>query len=114
MTVTEERSECLKLFKWLDKCKRGDRHRFEIIRIVLSNHEKLLAWVFKFDRPEMFADSDTIRRQMAAYSSGEQILLSLACDIWFGESLCPIGDLRRLDPQAYRNALWAIDAWRNS
>jgi len=99
--------------KWLETCSPGDRKRVEIISKALGEFPDMVIWLFKKDCPEMIDGSEKILYEAGVFSSGQQILIRFACDVWFGESKCNVFDLtRRLDGKNFVNVMEAMAMWR--
>lgn len=103
-------------FKWFETCSAGDRQRLEIISMALAKHPDLVKWLFKKDKPEMFAARGVVLAKARALSSGEFLLVEFACDVWFGgfdRFDSRIGELvHRLDNENFLNVMSACAKWR--
>jgi hypothetical protein len=85
---------------------RAERKMMESLNLILSGHEKLLEFLFEADCPRLRQDAKTLIHHADGFSSGEQILIRLALDIW-----CGVGDVRlwemieQLDDESFRQAI---------
>jgi hypothetical protein len=75
-----------------------DRRVFRAIEILLSNHPQLLDFLFKKKEALLSSSPQSIKRKSRCFSSGEQILIQIALDIWSGSGKAKFLDIvNRLD-----------------
>lgn len=99
---------------WNRACQ-GDLRRLEAVTILLGSHIGLLEFLFCKDRPELRAESTLLLRHSMAFSSGEQVLIRMAIDIWNGEGGIHFNDIYEvLDTRNFINTLKALDFLRGN
>lgn len=97
---------------WID-ADSGCKKRFEIVSVALRHNQKLIDFLFLKHKAEMFSGADEVLRKSGMFSSGEQVLVKVAVDIWFNESRSSIFDIcRRLDPNNFVAVMEAMVAFR--
>lgn len=78
-----------------------------------ADNLNLVAWMFKKDKPELFAAPEVVLEKASAFSSGEQILIKICLDIWSSEGGTGLTDVvRRLDNDSFKNVMLALIEWR--
>jgi hypothetical protein len=76
----------------------SDRRIFKAIEVLLTNHPKLLDFLFKKEEALLSSSPQLIKRKSRCFSSGEQVLIQIALDIWSGSGKAKFLDiLNRLD-----------------
>ena len=91
----------------------GDKMRRLIIEEACKNHQKLIAFLFKGDSPEMWTGPE-MWENSGALSSGERAIVGFCISVWFDTShanLCDI--LHRLDQSNFNNFGRALGIWRS-
>lgn len=90
-----------------------EKKRFVIISKLLEKHPHFIEFMLDTEKPELRASPEEIREQAGCFSSGEQVLVSLALDFWNGSGETRILKLNRLDQGNFRNAMEALRLWRH-
>lgn len=87
----------------------GDLKRLEIIKGIFVQDPEFVDWLFLKDKPEMFADAETVLEKAGAFSSGQQILIRVALAVWFWHDCTNIVDIcRRLDGKNFQAVMNAM------
>jgi len=68
-------------FQWKN-ADEGDLKRLEYISKILFNHQQILTFMFNKHRPVLNMSSDKILAAIGGFSSGQQVLIKVALDIW--------------------------------
>jgi hypothetical protein len=80
--------------------------QIEAISLVLSNHYKLLEFLFETDRPSLRSSPEQLLEWSEGFSSGEQTLIRVALDIWSSSGNARICELlKTLDQDNFDNVL---------
>ena len=69
------------MIKWQKACD-GDLFRLTVIKTALRYHPQLISFLFRPDKPEMFACPDKMLARAGGFSHGEQLLVQFAVDVW--------------------------------
>lgn len=89
------------------------RHR--AISVLLANDPRLLEFLFHPCRSRLARSAATLRRSAGAFSSGQQILVRIALDIWDDAGHVRLSDVvYRLDPVRFEAFLLALEVLRYS
>lgn len=101
-----------KMETWID-ADPGCKMRYRICAKALEHHPSILEWLFLKSKPEMFASEPEVLRKAGAFSSGEQILVRVACTIWFNSEAANVFDIcRRLDGSNFVAVMEAMVLFR--
>jgi ArsR family metal-binding transcriptional regulator len=96
------------MLKWKD-CGRAHERLGEVMNQIFRNHPKLLDFVFYPDRPELRDEPDVLLQDAGCFSTGEQVLIRIALDLWTGEVEVKLWDMiQRLDQSNYQNVLLGL------
>lgn len=97
-------------FRWnLNKCDHDVLNLFATISSILGNRQDLLPYLFDKNTPKLNFPSEKILSDSGAFSSGEQICIQLALDIWDGSGNCRIIDIfKTLDIDHIKNVIYAL------
>lgn len=93
---------------WLD-AEDSDKQTFKTINILFSKHPYLLKFFFDPNKPRIKYEPLKMIRASYGMSSGEQVLIKIALDIWSGggnAKVCQI--LETLDDANFINAINAL------
>lgn len=83
------------------------------IEVLLSNNIQLLTFIFHSKEPRLRAPATVILFESGVFSSGQQILIQLALDIWDGSGHTQVMDLvHLLDSQNYSRAMKVLNNHR--
>ncbi len=84
----------------------GDLLRGEVISLILLDHPQLEEFLFHPSEARLRETPDQILKLSKSFSSGEQVLLRVALDIWSGTGDAKVSHLLRvLDEQSLVNVL---------
>lgn len=87
-------------------CGRHERRIQEVMNLIFAKHLWLLEFLFDAERPRLRRDSESLLFDAVVFSSGEQILVRLALDLWDGSGNVRLWDIvERLDETNYHNVL---------
>ena len=93
---------------WRD-AKPADRHLYNSISIIFRNHPEMLLFFFEGERPRLRHDPMEMRKLSCYFSSGEQLLIKVALDMWSGGGNAKIWQiLETLDAENFANVLEAL------
>ncbi len=93
--------------------KGSDRHMYQAISLVFLNHPELLDFFFEKKKPRIRFKPLEMRKAAAGFSSGEQILIRVALDMWSGSGNAKIWQmLETLDSGNLSNVLKALEYYR--
>ena len=91
------------------KATNSERHLYQAIGLVFLKHPELLEFFFEKTQPRIRFIAEDMRKEAAGYSSGQQILIRVALDMWSGSGNAKIWQmLETLDPDNFRNCLKAL------
>ena len=86
-----------------------DLLRLEAIKILFGRETRLLDFLFHPDKPRLSASLDLIKSDMRCFSSGEQVLINIALDIWSSDGGIHFDDLyATLDYRTFRRCMKAL------
>ena len=89
--------------------------RHEAISLLLANDPQFLDFLFTANRKSLAASPADLLACMRGFSSGQQLLIRLALDIWSESGSAPLGAvLRTLDDIRIEGLLLAIERIRFS
>ncbi len=92
----------------------SDRRMYQAICLVFLNHPKLLEFFFEKKRPRIRFVAEQMRKEAAGFSSGEQILIRVALDMWSGSGNAKVWQmLETLDSSNFGNCLKALGFLRS-
>lgn len=87
----------------------------ESISILLANDPQLLDFLFTKDRRYLNGSPEDIIISMGMFSSGEQLLIRAALDLWSSSGSCSVGDIiKTLDDCRFESFLLAVEKLRFS
>ena len=90
-------------------CGRHERRILEVLNLIFRNHTKLLDFLFEPGEPRLRLEPEHLLFNAGVFSSGEQILVRLALDLWDGSGNVRLWDIiDRLDDENYRNVLLGL------
>ena len=93
---------------------RTERRQYRIICLIFSNHPKLLEFFFDPEKPRVRFEPMDMLKGAGCFSSGEQVLIRVALDVWSGSGNAKIWQLlEKLDHDNFSNVLKALDSWRH-
>jgi hypothetical protein len=95
------------MFQWKNASS-GDLKRFHVIEEMLSEHPKLLEFLFKPEKAELNLSPNTFKKCIGHLSRGERILATTALDIWSGTNETKLLDLTSLDSNSCKKVIFAI------
>ena len=88
---------------------RHERRIQEVLNLIFRNHPALLDFLFEKDDAQLRAEPVVLLASAGAFSSGEQILVRVALDLWNGSGDVRLWDIiERLDDENYRNVLLGL------
>ena len=92
----------------------SDRYTYSVIAIIFRNHPYLLRFLFEDRSPRIRFQPMELRRRAANFSSGEQLLIRVALDVWSGSGNAKIWQiLETLDADNFLNVLVALAKLRS-
>lgn len=87
--------------------------RWHAISILFANDSYLLDFLFTPTRDELSSSPEDLLRWSGAMSSGQQVLIKIALDIWSGSAQASIDEiLATLDSYRFENFLLALEFYR--
>lgn len=93
---------------WENACEL-DKELFFIIAQLLKKHSYLLNFIFDAKKPRLKASSSEIMEWAEELSSGENLLIRLALDIWDGSGNVLLLEIcKNLDEQNFNSILTTI------
>ena len=93
----------------------SERRQFELISMIFSNHPKLLDFFFDPFLPRICGDPVEVIEEAGCFSSGEQVLIRVALDLWSRSGDTKICDVfERLDQDNLNKVLKALMNWYRS
>ncbi len=95
------------MFQWKD-ADPDDLKRLNTIMIFMQKYPSLLTFLFFKTKPELNGSPETIKKRSCCFSSGEQVLINIALDIWSNSGDAKINDLYTLDPENFQNVVKAL------
>jgi hypothetical protein len=83
--------------------------RYRAVATMLADDPKLLEFLFGTSQTQLKGSPALLRCAAKAFSSGEQILVNSALDLWSDDGRTSLSDLAfRLDARRLRNVLTAV------
>ena len=90
-------------------CGRHERRLQEVLNLIFRKHPGLLGFLFEEERPRLRREAEQLLIDADVFSSGEQILVRLALDLWNGSGKVRLWDIvERLDQENYQNVLLGL------
>ena len=84
-------------------------HLQVVLNLIFRKHSKLLEFLFEINKPRLCAEPRILLAESGGFSSGEQLLIRIALDIWDGSGNARISDIiKSLDDENFRNVLASI------
>lgn len=97
------------------KATQAERRLFLLISQVFTNHPKLLRFFFDTQEPRTSFEPHQLLKASGCFSSGEQVLIRVALDLWNESGGAQVRDLMYiLDDESCSNVLKALENWRHS
>jgi hypothetical protein len=91
-----------------------ERRLYCLISLIFSNHPKLLEFFFERHSPRSSLKPDEMLKAARCFSSGEQVLIRVALDLWSESGGAQVRQLLHvLDQDSCSNVLKALDNWRH-
>ncbi|MGE3759869.1 MAG: hypothetical protein AB7H97_19035 [Pseudobdellovibrionaceae bacterium] len=88
---------------------KADHRLWFVIKIIFRNHPELLDFLFEKDEPRIRLEPLELRKQALCFSSGEELLVRVALDVWSGSGNAKIWQLiETLDCDNLSNVLEAL------
>jgi hypothetical protein len=92
----------------------AERRQYQLISLIFSKHPKLLEFFFETQRPRIRFESEKMLDEAGCFSSGEQLLIRVALDLWSGSGNALVWQMVEiLDHENFSNVLKALDNWRH-
>ena len=92
----------------------SERVQYELISLIFSKHPKLLEFFFEKHRPRMSYSPVEMLKEIGVFSTGEELLIRVAMDIWSGSGNTKLWRLiEQLDHDNFSNVLKALDNWKH-
>lgn len=100
---------------WPEHTSKSDLGRLAIITALCEQHPSTVEYMFRKDKPELFAPPEEVLAQAGGFSHGQMVLLKLSLDVWcWGNSKVTVEEIATvLDGGNFQRALKAIVAIRN-
>jgi hypothetical protein len=96
------------MFKW-ETMSDYETRQMDAISLILSNHVKLLEFLFKQEKAELRYSPEKLIKLSGAFSSGEKVLVRVALDFWSGSGNARVWELmEKLDPRSFENVLLGL------
>ena len=87
-------------------CGRHERRIQEVMNLIFRKHPGLLGFLFEEGRARLRREAELLLIDAGVFSSGEQILVRMALDLWNGSGNVRLWDIvERLDETNYHNVL---------
>lgn len=103
----------ISMSKW-PEASRSDNARYQIIAYATRGCPQLVEFLFRDDKPELRDCPEEMLSRAGAFSSGEQILVRFAIDVWSNEGKVLLQDvIHRLDDKNYENVIDSLKLWRH-
>lgn len=84
----------------------SDRRLYSAVSAIFLKHPHLLRFLFDDHEPRLRMIPEEMLREIRGFSSGEQILVRVAMDIWSGSGNAKIWQIvETLDPDNFANVL---------
>lgn len=92
----------------------GDILRRQIIKIACNKHPEIFDFLFRKDRPEMYAGANEMWSKSGVLSSGERAIVGFALSVWFDTNHANICEIvHQLDEDNFKNFSLALGIWRS-
>ena len=102
------------MLKWTNTSK-DDQKRLKAITILLDNDERLVRFLFHSTKSQLSTTPEILKAKMKCFSSGEQVLLLIAMDIWGTYGGIHFDDLyTNLSPSSFKNCITALAFIKNN
>ncbi len=96
-----------------DVVDRDTYNRRLIIEELFRADDRLLEFVFNPVKAELRTSAQNLIKEGRSLSSGEQLLIRVALDIWSGEGHATVGDLLTvIDYSRFEDVIWAMKSAR--
>ena len=90
-------------------CSAEERRLADMMYLILNPYPNLEQFLFKTESPSLNQAPEELLTQIGSFSSGEQILIRVALDLWSGEGGTHLLDvINRLDDRNFTNVMAAI------
>ena len=94
---------------------KDDLKRLKAIKIILDEHEKLLDFLFHPAKACLASSPESLKEKMRCFSSGEQVLLLIAMDVWGTYGGIHFDDLyTSLSDKSLKNCIKALSYVKNN
>jgi hypothetical protein len=98
---------------WRDAT-RTEQRQYQLIASIFFKHPKLLEFFFQKRSAQMQFSPENMLKEMRCFSSGEQVLIRVAMDVWSGSGNAKVWQLlEKLDHENFSNVLKVLDNWRH-
>ena len=92
----------------------SEQRQYQLISQIFFKHPKLLEFFFEKHEARMRFAPEEMLKEIGAFSSGEQLLVRVAMDIWSGSGNTKLWRLiEQLDHDNFSNVLKALDNWKH-
>lgn len=86
----------------------------EVMNLIFRNHTGLLDFLFEPNRPKLRREAEMLLREARDFSSGEQILIRVALNLWNGHgSVCLWDVIEKLDQKNYQQVILGLQYLRH-
>ncbi len=83
------------------------------ISLLLSNDVRILDWLLSEDRTSLSSDPQSLLYESGVFSTGEQLLVQIALDLWDGSGHAKISEIIcKLDSVRFKCFCLALVAFR--
>ena len=87
----------------------GERKQFLAISTLFGGREELLSWLFDPSSVRLRFPADVLKKNCRGMSSGDQVLIKIAIDLWCEQGGVKITELQSLDCHLRGRVLKAIE-----
>src|SRR4051794_32454833 len=88
----------------------SERRQYDLIALIFSNHPKLLEFFFEKNQARLSLPPEAMLKELGCFSSGEQVLLRVALDMWSGSGNAFVWQLiETLDHDTFYKVLKALN-----
>lgn len=85
----------------------------EVMNLLFRYHPKLLAFLFDPDRARLRQQAEWLMEEAGGFSSGEQMLIRIALNLWNGHGTVTLWDvIETLDQRNYHQVLLGLQHLR--
>ena len=92
---------------------RGGRRLMEVMNLIFRNHPELLGFLFEPARPKLRHEAEKLMGEARGFSSGEQILIRIALNLWNGHGSVSLWDvIEKLDQENYQQVVLGLQHLR--